>query len=48
MDIAGRRQAALNLMEREGVDVMLVAPNELNRIEMSYSINPSSSSRPLL
>jgi Xaa-Pro dipeptidase len=38
MNIAGRRQAALDLMEREGVDVMLVAPNELNRIDTVFHL----------
>ncbi|HEY3918029.1 MAG TPA: Xaa-Pro peptidase family protein [Stellaceae bacterium] len=36
MDIGGRREAAQRLMEREGVDVMLVAPNELNRVDTVF------------
>jgi len=38
MDIAGRRDAALQLMEREGIEVMLVAPNELNRIDTVFHL----------
>lgn len=38
MDIGGRRQAALQLMEREGVDVVLVAPNELNRVDTVFHL----------
>lgn len=38
MDIGGRLQAALRLMEREGVDVMLVAPNELNRVDTVFHL----------
>ncbi len=38
MDISGRRQAALRLMEQEGVDVMLVAPNELARIDTVFHL----------
>ncbi|HVA14884.1 MAG TPA: Xaa-Pro peptidase family protein [Stellaceae bacterium] len=38
MDIGGRQQAALRLMEQEGVDVMLVAPNELNRVDTVFHL----------
>ena len=38
MDHGGRTQAALQLMEREGVDVMLVAPNELNRVDTVFHL----------
>lgn len=38
MDLAGRYQAAQQLMEREGVDVMLVAPNEINRIDTVFHL----------
>jgi Xaa-Pro dipeptidase len=38
MDIAGRQEAALRLMEREGADVMLVAPNELARIDTVFHL----------
>ena len=38
MDIAGRRDAALRLMESEGVDIMLVAPNELARIDTVFHL----------
>lgn len=39
MDIAGRQQAALQLMEREGVEVMLVASNELARIDTIFHLS---------
>ena len=38
MDHSGRTQAALQLMEREGVDVLLVAPNELNRVDSVFHL----------
>jgi Xaa-Pro dipeptidase len=38
MDIGGRQQAALRLMEREDVDAMLVAPNELNRVDTVFHL----------
>jgi Xaa-Pro aminopeptidase len=38
MDHGGRQQAAMRLMEREGVDVMLVAPNELNRVDTVFHL----------
>jgi Xaa-Pro aminopeptidase len=38
MDQGGRLQAASRLMEREGVDVMLVAPNELNRVDTVFHL----------
>ncbi len=38
MDIAGRQQAATQLMEREGVEVMLVASNELARIDTIFHL----------
>jgi Xaa-Pro aminopeptidase len=38
MDHGGRTQAALQLMEREGVDVLLVAPNELNRVDSVFHL----------
>ena len=38
MDHAGRQQVARELMEREGVDVMLVAPNELNRVDTVFHL----------
>jgi Xaa-Pro dipeptidase len=38
MEIGGRRETALRLMEREGVDVMLVAPNELNRVDTVFHL----------
>ena len=38
MDINGRQQAALQLMEREGVDVLLVAPNELSRVDTIFHL----------
>ena len=39
MDHSGRLQAALQLMEREGVDVMVVAPNELNRVDTVFHLS---------
>jgi Xaa-Pro aminopeptidase len=39
MDIAGRQQAAAQLMEREGVEVMLVASNELARIDTIFHLS---------
>ena len=39
MDHGGRLQAALQLMEREGVDAMLVAPNELNRVDTVFHLS---------
>jgi Xaa-Pro aminopeptidase len=38
MDLAGRHAAAQQLMEREGVDVMLVAPNEISRIDTVFHL----------
>lgn len=38
MDHSGRTQAALQLMEREGVDVLLAAPNELNRVDTVFHL----------
>lgn len=38
MDHSGRTQTALQLMEREGVDVLLVAPNELNRVDSVFHL----------
>ncbi|HEY1503083.1 MAG TPA: Xaa-Pro peptidase family protein [Stellaceae bacterium] len=38
MDHGGRLQAASQLMEREGVDVLLVAPNELNRVDSVFHL----------
>src|SRR5262249_11045611 len=38
MDIAGRQLAALQLMEREGCEVMLVASNELARIDTVFHL----------
>jgi Xaa-Pro dipeptidase len=38
MDIGGRQQAASQLMEQQGVDVMLVAPNELNRVDTVFHL----------
>ncbi len=39
MDHGGRLQAAVQLMEREGVDVLLVAPNELNRVDSVFHLS---------
>ncbi|HXR87841.1 MAG TPA: Xaa-Pro peptidase family protein [Stellaceae bacterium] len=39
MDHGGRLAAALQLMEREGVDVMLIAPNELNRVDTVFHLS---------
>jgi Xaa-Pro aminopeptidase len=39
MDHGGRLEAALQLMEREGADVMLVAPNELNRVDTVFHLS---------
>jgi Xaa-Pro dipeptidase len=38
MDHGGRTQAALQLMEREGVDVLLITPNELNRVDSVFHL----------
>ncbi len=38
MDSSGRTQAALRLMDQEGVDVMLVGPNEINRIDTVFHL----------
>ena len=38
MDHGGRLQTATLLMEREGIDVMLVAPNELNRVDTVFHL----------
>src|SRR5579862_8711908 len=39
MDITARLQAALQLMEREGAEVMLVASNELARIDTIFHLS---------
>ena len=38
MDFAARHEAAQRLMEQEGIDVMLVAPNELNRVDTVFHL----------